>query len=77
MTGWGTTEVSYVSPVLLKTVVNIVSNSVCQEVMGEDRIFEGMICAGAENKDTCLVMIVNQVQGRYMIMFRVIVEALW
>ena len=27
MAGWGTTEVNYVSPVLLKTVVNIVNNS--------------------------------------------------
>ena len=49
------------SPVLLKTVVMIVNNTVCQEVMGEERIFEGMICAGADNKDTCLVMIVSKV----------------
>ena len=53
MTGWGTTEVSYISTILLKTVVRVVNNSVCAEVMGADRILGGMICAGAEGKDTC------------------------
>eukprot|EP00090_Calanus_glacialis_P018992 TRINITY_DN2930_c2_g1_i2.p1 TRINITY_DN2930_c2_g1~~TRINITY_DN2930_c2_g1_i2.p1 ORF type:complete len:374 (+),score=80.97 TRINITY_DN2930_c2_g1_i2:72-1193(+) len=63
VTGWGTTEVFFIpgvgsfslspSPILLKTSVMPVSNSVCGSAMGAGRILDGMICASAENKDTC------------------------
>ena len=66
VTGWGTTEVFFIpgvgsfslspSPILLKTSVNPVSNSVCGAAMGAGRILDGMICASAENKDTCQVI---------------------
>jgi len=54
VTGWGWTEVSNLSPTLLKANVELVNNSVCEDAMGADRISDGMVCAGGENKDTCL-----------------------
>jgi len=50
--GWGVTDTSYGSPILLKTEVDVVSNFQCREAMGE-RIKEAMVCAGAKGKDTC------------------------
>ena len=54
--GWGVTDTSYGSPILLKTEVDVVSNFQCREAMGE-RIKEGMMCAGAKGKDTCQVRV--------------------
>jgi len=61
-TGWGTTDVINIpgigsisfapSPILLKTSLMPVSNSVCDAAMG-GRILDGMICASADNTDTC------------------------
>ena len=54
MAGWGSTEVSAVSSVLLKANVVPVTNQQCIEAMDEDPpISEGMLCAGEEGKDTC------------------------
>ena len=79
VTGWGTTEVFFIpgvgsfslspSPILLKTSVMPVSNSVCGSAMGAGRILEGMICANAENKDTCQVIITNHILMVLMMLF--------
>ena len=64
-TGWGTTKFIYipglvsisfdVSPILLKTSLVPVTNTVCEAAMGRGRIQPGMICAAAEDTDTCQV----------------------
>ena len=91
VTGWGTTEVFFIpgvgsfslspSPILLKTSVNPVSNGVCGAAMGEGRILDGMICASAENKDTCQVIIVKHALIVLMMLtmhtYRETVEVLW
>ena len=65
-TGWGTTKVIFipglvsisfdVSPILLKTSLVPVTNTVCEAAMGRGRIQPGMICAAAEDTDTCQVI---------------------
>lgn len=67
-TGWGTTDVINIpgigsisfdpSTILLKTSLVPVSNSVCDAAMG-GRILDGMICASADNTDTCQVIFVK------------------
>ena len=56
VTGWGRTEataIGSISTVLQDAQVAPVSWQGCRLVMGETRVTEGMICAGAEGKDTC------------------------
>lgn len=63
--GFGATEDSYGSNVLLETTVNYVTNSDCVQPnagYSPDQITDMMICAAAPDKDTCQVSSNNLVQ---------------
>merc|ERR1712121_369956 len=52
--GWGrTSSKGPNSNVLLEIELTIIGRQKCQDVMGIQKIADGMICAGAEGKDAC------------------------
>ena len=69
--GWGSNLAVGIGvvPVLRKTTVVPVSNLVCSGALGDGRISEQMICAGAVGTDTCQVFILWVLLCRLVTLF--------